>query len=36
MFSLDDPRPLRTQWRPYYSAEDLFEDPSGAREDRTN
>jgi hypothetical protein len=30
MFSLDDPRPLRTPWRPYYTAEDLFEDPSGA------
>ena len=35
MLSLEDPRPLTTPWRPYYTAEDLFEDPSRAREDRT-
>jgi hypothetical protein len=35
MLSLDDPRPLTAPWRPYYTAEDLFEDPSRAREDRT-
>jgi hypothetical protein len=35
MLSLGDPRPLKAAWRPYYTAEDLFEDPSRAREEGT-
>ncbi len=31
MFSLRDPRPFSTPWRPYLLPEDLFGDPSDSR-----
>lgn len=32
IYSWPDPRPFTTPWRPYLLPEDLFEDPSEARE----
>lgn len=31
-----DPRPLLTAWRPYETAEDLFEDASGAADQKSS